>query len=115
VGKRIRLENSPTGVQHSIDIDPDGNGFTSIEYTPGHVEKEILDSCHAIRDLRQPKTASLRFAARTPIGLHQIWRKEWEEKYRDTWTWMTFKVMKLNSRDFENLRTGGKDGKAMKL
>lgn len=115
MGKRILLEKSETGVEHYVDIDSDGEGFTAIEYTPGHVEQSILDSCHAVRDLRQSSKASLRFAARTPIGLNALWRKEWEEKYQDKFTWMTFKVMKLNSREYENLRTGGKDGKPMKL
>ena len=115
MGKRILLDKAETGVEHYVDIDSDGNGFTTVEYTPGHVEQTILDSCHAVRDLRQSGKSKMRLAARVPIGVHALWRKEWEEKYQDTWSWMTFKVMKLNSRDYENLRTGGKDGKPMKL
>lgn len=115
MGQRISLGNSVTGVQHSVEIDNDGNGFTTVEFTPSKVENEILDSCAKLRGIQQNSKGGLRHAARVPIGLHQQWRKEWEEKYRDTWEWMTFKVMKLNSREFQNLRTGHKDSGGMKL
>lgn len=115
MGRIVRLGNSPTGVQHSVEIDHDGDGFTLIEFTPDSVEKEILDSCAQLRSLHQNSKSHFKHAGRVPIGLHAIWKKEWREKYRETWTWQTFLAMKLNSREYEHLRTGYKRGGSMTL
>ena len=117
MGKKLLHEISPTGVHHHIEIDSDGNGFTSVEFTPDSVERHILDDCARMRDLHQNKGSAFKLAARVPIGLHAIWKKEWRTKYRDTWTWPTFIAMKLNSSDFKNLRSGINPGRSsgMKL
>lgn len=110
MGKRVSLGVSPTGVQHSVEIDNDGDSMSLIEHTPGHIESEILDSCARLRGLQRNKTAALQHAARIPINTYQQWRKEWKEKYSKVYTWPTFEVMKLNSRDNCKMRTGGKRG-----
>lgn len=116
MGQKRLLGNNPlTGVQHSIEIDHDGGGFTAVEFTPTSVENEILDSCSRLRNLHQTSKSRFQLAARTPVGLNALWRKEWEQKYRDKMKWMEFKVMKLNSRDYERLRTGHKDSGSKKL
>ena len=43
-----------------------------------------------------------------PINTYQAWKKEWREHYSEVFTWQTFEVMKLNSRDNAKLRTGYK-------
>ena len=114
MGQRFQLETSVTGVQHSVDVDE--NGFTYIEHTPTSVEDIILDECAKLRALRQRKTGAFQLAAKVPINTHAQWKKEWREKYKDTWTWQTFLAMKLNSREYENLRVGHqRNGKGMKL
>lgn len=114
MGKRFPLEVSPTGVQHSVDVDE--NGFTYIEHTPTHIESEILDECAKLRTLRQNKGGAFQLAAKVPINTHTMWKREWREKHSDTWTWQTFLAMKLNSRENENLRVGHqRSGKGMKL
>ena len=115
MGKTLQLGKSVTGVQHSIEIDADGDGFTLIEFTPDEVETEILDNCARMRSLHQNSRSHFKHAGQIPIGLHAVWKKEWREKYSDTWTWQTFLAMKLNSREYENLRTGHKRGGSMKL
>lgn len=115
MSKRLLLDVSPTGVQHSIEIDNDGDGFTAIEFTPTHIENEILDECAKLRGLQQNKGGGFQLAAKIPINTHAAWRKEWREKYHDTWTWPTFLAMKLNSRDNAYLRVGYTRSGSMKL
>lgn len=115
MGKKILLDTSPTGVQHSIEIDDDGNSFTAVEYTPTRVENEILDSCAAMRSVSQRNGGGLRHAGRIPINTYMQWKKEWREKYAQDFTWPTFEAMKLNSRDNQHLRTGHKRSGSMKL
>ncbi len=115
MSKRLLLDVSPTGVQHSIEIDHDGDGFTAIEFTPTRIEDEILDECAKLRSLHQSKKGGFQLAAKVPINTHTAWKKEWREKYRDTWTWPTFLAMKLNSREFQDFRVGYKRSGSMKL
>jgi len=114
MGKRILLDTSPTGVQHSIEFE--GDSMYTVEYTPTEVENEILDSCQRMRSLHQRKTqAGFQHAARIPINTYMAWKKEWREGYAHTMTWQQFEVMKLNSRDNSKLRTGFKRGGSKKL
>ena len=114
MGKRILLDVSPAGIRNYVDVDE--HGFTSIEHTPSFVENEILDECARIRALRQNTKGAFRLAAKVPLNTHAGWKKEWREKYKDVWTWQTFLAMKLNSRDYENLRVGHqRSAKGMKL
>lgn len=106
MGKRLLLDVSPTGVQHSVDIDPDGNGFYAIEHTPTKIEDAILDDCARKRGLIQGKGKAFQHAAQIPINTYQAWKREWREHYSQDMTWPQFEVMKLNSRDNCKLRTG---------
>ena len=116
MSKRLLLDVSPTGVQHSIEIDHDGDSFTAIEFTPTHVEDEILDECAKLRGLAQTKGRAFQLAAKIPFNTYIAWKKEWREKYVDTWTWPTFEAMKLNNRDYGKMRAGYKrSGVGMKL
>ena len=115
MGNKRLLGKSLTGVQHYVEIDNDGDGFTTVEFTPTSVENEVLDSCARLRNLQQNPNSHFRHAARVPIGLHTLWKKEWREKYADKMPWMQFKVMKLNNRNYERLRTHGKRSGSMKL
>jgi len=115
MGQRIHLDSSPTGVQHSVEIDHDGNGFYAVEHTPTHIESEILDNCARMRSMHQISGSAFKHAAHIPINTYMAWKKEWRENHSDTWSWATFEAMKLNNRDFEKLRTGYKRGGSMKL
>ena len=109
MGKRILLDVSPTGVQHSVEVSD--TELVTIEHTPTSIESEILDSCERLRGLHQRKgKGGLQHAARIPINTWTAWKKEWREKYSDTYTWSQFEVMRLNSSDFCKLRTGYKRG-----
>jgi len=108
MGQKILLDISPTGVEHSIEIDHDGNGMYTVEHTPTRIESAILDSCADLRSLHQRKGAHLQHAARIPINTYTAWKKDWREHWSDTYTWPVFEVMKLNSRDNSKLRTGFK-------
>lgn len=108
MSQKFLLDVSPTGVQHSIEIDHDGDGFTAVEFTPTRIESDILDSCATLRGLHQRKHSALQHGARIPINTYNQWRKEWREKYSQCYTWATFEVMKINSREYSGLRTGYK-------
>ncbi len=111
MGKRLLLDVSPTGVQHSIEIDHDGDGFTAIEHTPTLVENEILDSNQRLRSLHQ-RRSNFQHAARIPINTYNQWRREWQEHIRGggSMSWSQFEVVKLNNRDNCKLRTGNGRG-----
>lgn len=101
MGKRILLDVSPTGIHHEVEVDE--NGFTYNEHTPTAVEDLILDECSRLRGLHQNSRSAFRFAGKVPLNTHAMWKKEWREKYSDTWTWPTFLGMKMNSRDNSKL------------
>ena len=106
MGQRYLLDVSPTGVQHSVEIEGDGDSITMIEHTPTLVEDQILAENARSRSLAQSRGRNFQLAARIPINTYNAWKKEWREKYADKWTWPQFEVMKLNSRDNSKLRVG---------
>jgi hypothetical protein len=109
VVQRFLLDISPTGVQHSVEINHDGDEITLIEHTPTLVENVILDENQRMRSLHQRKS-NFQLAAKIPVNTWQGWKKEWREKYRDIYTWPTFEVIKLNNRDNCKLRVGNQRG-----
>ena len=102
--RRILLDASPTGVQHFAHVSD--NELITEEFTPTSVEQEVLDHAHTLRGLEQSRHSPMRHAATIPMGTYAIWRKEWQQKHADKWTWKTWLVMRLNSSDNKNLRTG---------
>ena len=107
MGQRFLLDVSPTGVQHSVEIDPDGDSMTLIEHTPTLVEDSILNENARMRSLAHSGgQRNFQLAARIPINTYNAWKKEWREHYADKFTWSQFEVMKLNSRDNSKLRVG---------
>jgi len=109
VAQRFLLDVSPTGVEHSVEINHDGDELTLIEHTPTLVENVILDENQRLRSLHQ-KRSNFQLAAKIPVNTYQAWKKEWREHYSDTYTWPTFEVIKLNNRDNCKLRTGNGRG-----
>jgi hypothetical protein len=109
VTQRFLLDVSPTGVQHSVEINHDGDEITLIEHTPTLVEKVILDENQRMRSLHQRKS-NFQLAAKVPVNTWQAWKKEWRTKYRDIYTWPQFEVIQLNNRDNCNLRVGNQRG-----
>ena len=98
---------SPTGVHHKIHVSDDE--LITEEFTPTAVEKALLDNAKHLRDDLAPnRHAAFRHAAHIPINTYMGWKKEWKEKWADTYSWSTFEVMKINSSDWKNLRTGVK-------
>ena len=70
--------------------------------------QEILDSNEEIRQLNrthEPKVKTGRHAARIPTTLYHAWQEHWKEHWADTYTWMTWLMIKLNDRSFSQLRT----------
>lgn len=102
MGKRILLDVSPTGIQHTVDVDE--NGFTYEEHQTTADEQVILDECHTLRGLVQNKQSNFRFAGKIPLVTHAIWKKEWREKHSDTVTWPTYLAIQMNNRDHGKLK-----------
>jgi len=96
------------GIQNIISVNDDGELVTR-DVQSGPVLEKILDANAQARNEfvldSGDRDAYGYLAARIPIVMWQNWRREWMEKYRQYWTWQTFEVMKLNSRDFSYLRT----------
>lgn len=96
------------GVRNIISVNDEGE-LVVRDVQDGKVLDEILDANAQARNnfkLDGPGRSAYGYlAARIPIVIWQNWRREWNEKYRQYWTWQTFEVMKLNSRDYSYLRT----------
>ena len=102
------------GVRNIVSVNEEGT-LIARDVQEGHVMDQILDANAQARNRfvldRGDRQAYGYLAARIPIVIWQNWRREWKEKYAKYWTWQTFEVMKLNSRDFSYLRTiNGKIG-----
>ena len=111
VSQKFLLDVSPTGVEHHVHIEDDGDTLIAVEHTPTRIESEILDTCAQMRSLHHSAhTANLKHAARIPINTYNQWRREWmHERSRGSHiTWQQFEVAKLNSRNNHKLRTGHK-------
>lgn len=109
MSKRLLLDVSPSGIEHSVEVDNDGDSITLIEHQPTLVEQQILDENQRLRSLHQRKS-NFQHAARIPLLTWEMWRKEWAAGPCKTMTWQQFEVMKLNSRDNHKLRTGNGSG-----
>ena len=105
MGQRLLLDVSPTGVQHSVEIDHDGDSMLLIEHTPTLVEQSILDENQRMRSLVQ-RRSNFQLAAKIPILTYNMWKQEWRKDYADKYTWSQFEVIKLNNRDNSKLRVG---------
>ena len=105
MAQRFLLDVAPTGVQHLVEINHDGDELTLIEHTPTLVENEILQENARLRGMAQRK-GNFALAAKVDINTWTAWKKEWRTIYRGDMTWPQFEVMKLNSRDNCNLRVG---------
>lgn len=106
MGQRFLLDVSPTGVQHSVEIEDDGDSITMIEHTPTLVEDQILAENARARSLAHGAGKNFQLAARIPINTYNAWKAEWRRDYADKMPWSQFEVMKLNSRDNHKLRVG---------
>ncbi len=102
MGKLIQLDVSPNGIQHSVEVDE--NGFGYFEHQTTADEQIILDDCARLRGLAQRKGSAFQFAGKIPLVTHALWKKEWREKHRETFTWPTFLAMKMNNRDYGKLK-----------
>ena len=100
-------EQREAGIRNMVSVSDDGE-LVARDVQDGKVLDKILDANAQARNnftLDGERTSYGYLAARIPIVIWQNWRREWMEKYRQYWTWQTFEVMKLNSRDFSYLRT----------
>ncbi len=65
----------------------------------------ILDQNQTLRGERQNLGSNFRHVGSIPVTIFHEWRKEWRNKYAKDWTWKTYLAMKMNSRDYSQLRT----------
>lgn len=82
-----------------------GDELVTADVTPGNRIQKILDvnNRHRIDGVRE--NGLLRPAASIDPVIYMGWKRDWRENHRDKWTWKTYLVMKLNSRDFSYFRT----------
>jgi hypothetical protein len=107
--KGLLLDVTPGGVEHRAHVQDDGDTLITSEFQSTRVESHILDDCQRLRGLSHRKGTAFQFAGRVPLVLHQQWKKEFRTQgYANTMTWPAFLAMKLNSRDFSNLRVQDK-------
>lgn len=83
-----------------------GDELLTVDSTPGKRIEKILDVNKRHRNDRDQNTqAHGRLAASVDPVIYYQWKKEWRERHKDSFTWKTYLVMKLNSRDYEFFRT----------
>jgi hypothetical protein len=103
--KKISLGANGNGTHTVIHVDDDE--LITRDIMPAKNVQSILDANAEFRARgRKPNPAAHgRLAASIPSPVYATWRKDWAEKYRDDWTWKTYLVMKLNTRDYSYLKT----------
>ena len=75
------------------------------DYKPANQVKAILDDNAEIRNHAVPNPrARGRLVARIPDTMHREWKREWQTKGRQDFTWPTYLSMKLNSRENSYLK-----------
>ena len=83
----------------------DGNELVTMDIKPAKQVQAILDVNAELRNHAViNKQARGRLVARIPDTMHREWKKEWQTKYRQDWTWRTYLSMKLNSRENSYLK-----------
>ena len=83
----------------------DGNELVTMDVKPAKQVQAILDVNAELRNHAViNKQARGRLVARIPDTMHREWKKEWQTKYRQDWTWRTYLSMKLNSRENSYLK-----------
>jgi hypothetical protein len=83
----------------------DGNELVTMDVKPAKQVQAILDVNAELRNHAViNKQARGRLVARIPDTMHLGWKKEWQTKYRQDWTWRTYLSMKLNSRENSYLK-----------
>ena len=104
------------GVRNIVSIGSNGE-IVARDYQSAATNQIILDECAELRKLTAnmppgstPSGESAGYiAAKIPITLWQNWRREWQEKYRNYFTWQTFEIMKLNSREYRGFKCVDRD------
>jgi len=83
----------------------DNDQLISMDVKPAKQVQAILDVNKELRNHAViNKQARGRLVARIPDTMHREWKKEWQTKYRQDWTWRTYLSMKLNSRENSYLK-----------
>ncbi len=109
MSKGLLLDVTPGGVEHRAHVEDDGETLITSEFQSTAAEKHILDDCQRMRGLAHRRGTAFQFAGRIPLVLHQLWKREFQrDGYIKTMTWGSFLAMKLNSRDYANLRVQDK-------
>ena len=96
------------GVENIISVNDDGE-IVARDVQSAAVNTSIVDQNKRMRSQLRSTGASNfmergKLAARIPITLFQNWRREWEARHKDQWTWQTFLISRVNSREFDDLR-----------
>lgn len=84
-------------------LDWDDAGVTLKHTKDESVIKRDLQALHAAAEHRNRKS-EMRWVGRVDEVIYMGWQQEWKEKHRDT-PWQKFLIAKLNSSDYNKLRT----------
>ena len=109
--KSYTYRNSPTGVQHKMHVSDDE--IIIEEYTPTQVQNIIKDEAARIR--AQQSAGKNNIAVKMDINTYMQWRQEWMKTYSEDMEWTDFFKRRVNSNEYNDLRTGHKRGSPMKL
>lgn len=100
--RRILQQSPDQALQHNVYLDDDVN--TAVVETVQDVEP-ILKTNKELRNSGRNTRAQSFIGASVPIHLHYKWVREWKEHHADKWELGTYLAMKVNSRDYSELRT----------
>lgn len=98
---------SDNGVVQTV-LHMNGDEMVTQDVINGRRMQTFLDDNQKLRREGVNSKAQGRLAARIPITLYTSWRREWERKYKQDWTWKTYLATKVNNRDYSKFLTGVK-------
>ncbi|TNF09401.1 MAG: hypothetical protein EP323_00435 [Gammaproteobacteria bacterium] len=84
-------------------LDWDDDGLTLTHLKDENLIKRDLKALHEAAENRN-RNAQMRWVGRVDEVIYMGWQQEWKEKHRDT-PWSKFLISKLNSSDYNKLRT----------
>ena len=108
--QRFWLGSNEGGVDNYAFYDEPENSLICTDFQSGDVIQDILDE-NAVwrREERetegQPGKAQGRKIASIPITVWQNWRRDWMERWSDTFLWQTYELIRLHHPDNKALLT----------
>lgn len=100
------LQDRGEGIDHWFGESSDGRSISLDQQSRSEVDR-LLKTNKEIRNTREivrTDEEMLRPVAAFPLTIRTNWRREWERKFSDDWSWGTYLRLKINSPDYAQFR-----------